>query len=139
MSGRIAGYVSRFDTADRAGDVVRQGAFAGVKTPVPLLWAHDPARPIGRVIRLEEDAAGLRMVAELAPGAGDDALRLVRAGAATGLSFGYRVKKARGRAGGGRELLEVELVECSVVALPLHEGARVTAVTADDQRVEMVG
>lgn len=134
MSARIAGYVSRFGSADRVGDVVRPGAFAGARVPMPLLWAHDPARPIGRVVRLSEDARGLRMVAEIADaGAGAEALALVRAGAATGLSIGYRVRRARARPGGGRELHEVELIECSVVTLPMHEGARITAVDVGRQ------
>ena len=55
-------------------------------------------------------------------------LALMRSGAVDGLSFGYRVKSARPRPGGGRELLKLELIECSVVTLPMHGEARVSAV-----------
>ncbi|MGQ5702744.1 HK97 family phage prohead protease [Sandaracinobacteroides sp. A072] len=129
MNGTVTltGYVSRFDTPDRSGDVVRPRAFLGLRADVPLLWQHDPARPIGRVLRLQEDARGLRMEAALSAGCrdGQDALALMRAGAVDGLSFGYRVKRARKRPGGGRELLAVDLIECSVVTLPMHADARV--------------
>lgn len=127
---KVAGYVSRFDVADRQGDVVRRKAFVGAPADVPLLWQHDPSRPIGRVLSLTEDTHGLKMVAGVSSGCrdGGDALALLRSGAVDGLSFGYRVKSARKRPGGGRELLRLELIECSVVTLPMHEEARVLAV-----------
>ncbi|QMW23378.1 HK97 family phage prohead protease [Sandaracinobacteroides saxicola] len=131
---RIAGYVSRFDSVDRGGDVVRRGAFAEVKAGVPLLWQHDVTRPVGRVESLSEDARGLRMVAAVAADSagGAEALALVRGGAVTGLSFGYRVKRARGLPGGGRELLKLELIECSIVTLPMQDAARIGAVEGVD-------
>jgi HK97 family phage prohead protease len=126
----ISGYVSRFDTADRSGDIVRRRAFIGARADVPLLWQHDVARPIGRVISLTEDRFGLRMQAGISTDCRDglDALGLMRAGAVDGLSFGYRVKEARKTPGGGREILKVELLECSVVTLPMHPDARVDEV-----------
>jgi HK97 family phage prohead protease len=83
------------------------------------------------VLGLTEDAKGLRMVAGVSAECRDglDALALLRSGAVTGLSFGYRVREARPRPGGGRELLKLELLECSVVTLPMHEAARVEAVS----------
>ena len=126
----MCGYVSRFDVPDRQGDVVRHRAFLGASAVLPLLWQHDPSRPIGRVLKLTEDGVGLKMVAGISPGCrdGEDALALLRSGAVDGLSFGYRVKSARKRPGGGRELLRLELVECSVVTLPMHAEARVLTV-----------
>ena len=35
---QISGYVSRFDSADRGGDIVRRAAFLGARADVPLLW-----------------------------------------------------------------------------------------------------
>ena len=127
---KLQGYVSRFDTPDRSGDVVRAGAFVGAGARVPLLWQHELGRPIGRVLHLVEDLKGLRMVAGISPDCRDgvDALALVRSGAVDGLSFGYRVKQARSLPGGGREILRVELLECSVVTLPMHGAARITSV-----------
>ncbi len=127
---KVSGYVSCFDTPDRSGDVVRPGAFVGAAANVPLLWQHELGRPIGRVLSLAEDAKGLRMVAGISPDCRDglDALALVRAGAVDGLSFGYRVKRARRAPGGGREILQVELLECSVVTLPMHAAARISGI-----------
>jgi hypothetical protein len=127
---RLRGYVSRFDVPDRSGDIIRKGAFRGLPAEVPLLWQHDLERPIGRVIALVEDDRGLRMEAGISPACRDglDALALVRSGAVTGLSFGYRVKQARAAPGGGRELLKLELLECSVVTLPMHRDARITGI-----------
>jgi HK97 family phage prohead protease len=51
---------------------------------------------------------------------------LLKAGKVAGLSFGYRVRRARGEA--PRELEEVELVEVSLVTRPMQPKARVHAV-----------
>lgn len=124
---RFAGYAAVFDRPDRGGDVVRAGAFArslgsGYGT-VPLLWQHDPARPIGRIEYLKEDKRGLRVIARLADAR---AGCLLQAGAIRGLSFGYRVRAARGEA--PRELTDLELIEVSLVTMPMQPGARVHAV-----------
>lgn len=121
MSVRFAGYAAVFDRPDRGGDVVRQGAF-GACGAVPLLWQHR-GRPVGLVERLEEDARGLRVIGRVdAP----ELCRLVEAGAVTGLSFGYRVRRAtRGR---WRTLEALDLVEVSLVAQPMQPLARVHAV-----------
>jgi uncharacterized protein len=113
---RFAGYAAVFDRADRGGDVIRRGAFAGVGLPVPILWQHDPARPIGAAELVAEDEKGLRVIgrvdAAVAPG--------------TGLSFGYRVLDAA--QGTYRELKALELIEVSLVRQPMQPLARVHAV-----------
>lgn len=138
MAVRIAGYASLFGVVDHGGDIVRAGAFrraVRAKGVVPLLWQHDAGRPIGRVERLAEDKLGLRVIAELAAGSrqGDEAVALLRAGAIKGLSFGYRVRDAREREGGGRELLDLDLIEVSVVTFPMQPLARVHAVEGSVQ------
>ena len=123
---RFAGYAALFDRVDQGGDVVRKGAFARSlerKGPVPLLWQHEPGRRIGRIEYLGEDRRGLRIIAWLTDG---EAAGLLAGGAVSGLSFGYRVRAARGR--GPRELTEVELIEISLVTMPMQPGARVHAV-----------
>ena len=112
---RFAGYAALFDRADRSGDVIRAGAFAGVSRDLPLLWEHGGR--VGAVERVEEDARGLRVVARVE--------RPVRPG--MGLSIGYRIRAAR-ELKGGRELLDLELVEVSLVRLPMQPLARVLAV-----------
>ena len=113
---RFAGYAALFDRVDRGGDVIRKGAFAGAGPPLPILWQHDPARRIGEVEMLGEDARGLRVIGRV------DAA--VSQGA--GLSFGYRVRDASH--GTNRELKALELIEVSVVTHPMQPLARVHAV-----------
>jgi HK97 family phage prohead protease len=123
---RFAGYAAVFNRPDRGGDVVRSGAFARSLArgeAVPLLWQHRAGRPIGRVEYLKEDRRGLRVIARLAD---PEAAALLGAGAVRGLSFGYRVRAAKGEA--PRELTELELVEISLVSLPMQPKARVHAV-----------
>ncbi|MFN3747364.1 MAG: HK97 family phage prohead protease [Sphingorhabdus sp.] len=117
---RFAGYAAIFDHPDRGGDIVRKGAFArAAKAGLPLLWQHDRGRRIGFVERIEEDARGLRVIAQMDPSAPP-----VTSG--TGLSFGYRV---RGSAHGTyRELTDLDLIEVSVVNHPMQPLARVLAV-----------
>jgi HK97 family phage prohead protease len=134
---RFAGYAAIFGRPDRGGDVVKAGAFArslGRGGAVPLLWQHDFNRPIGRIEYLREDKRGLRVIARLSGGAaGREAAALLRDGAVAGLSFGYRVRKSGGPSTGSgqaglRELAELDLVEVSLVTLPMQPKARVHAV-----------
>jgi HK97 family phage prohead protease len=133
---RFAGYAAVFDRPDRGGDVVRRGAFARClsrRGRVPLLWQHQSGKPIGRVEYLKEDRRGLRVIARLSEGAaGREAAALLKEGAVKGLSFGYRVREARGAStgpgqAGVRELTDVELIEVSLVTLPMQPKARVHA------------
>jgi HK97 family phage prohead protease len=132
---RFAGYAAVFDRPDRGGDVVRPGAFARALKrgagAVPLLWQHEAGKPIGRIEHLSEDKRGLRVIASLSGGAnGREAAGLLGEGAVTGLSFGYRVREAQGAA--PRELIDLELVEVSLVTLPMQPKARVHAIERSD-------
>ncbi len=129
MSVRFARYASVFDRVDRGGDVVRAGAFAAslrARRAVPLLWQHRPGAVVGTIEALAEDARGLRVVARVTHPA---AAKLVARGALTGLSFGYRVKAARGE--NPRELVALDLAEVSLVAAPMQPAARVIQVVKE--------
>ncbi len=122
---RFAGYAAVFDRVDRGGDVVRKGAFAGETAKrVPLLWQHDRTRPIGAIEMLAEDARGLRVIGSVRDPA------LVTKG--SGLSFGYRIKASDNRT--YRELIALELVEVSVVKIPMQPLARVHAVEIQQEK-----
>ena len=108
----FSGYAALWDRVDRAGDVFRAGAFAGAAR-VPLLRGHGGAA-IGAV-SVREDARGVWVEGE-AEG--------VRVG--DGLSVGYRPVAVR--QGVWRELLAVELIEVSLVPVPMQPLARVQAV-----------
>tara|TARA_B100000378_G_scaffold198322_1_gene161880 strand:+ start:265 stop:687 length:423 start_codon:yes stop_codon:yes gene_type:complete len=131
---RFAGYAAIFDRVDRGGDVVRAGAFGPdaegklAAAGVPLLWQHGPASVIGVVESAREDARGLRVIGRVSrrTAAGREAAAALEQGVLDGLSFGYRVKTARGSR--PRELLALELVEVSLVTHPMQPMARVVAV-----------
>lgn len=133
---RFAGYAAVFGHPDRGGDVVQAGAFARSLRRgagrVPLLWQHEPGRPIGRIEYLKEDRRGLRVIGRLSEApSGREAAALLKEGAVRGLSFGYRVREARGDPSAGRglrELIDLELIEVSLVTLPMQPRARVHAV-----------
>lgn len=116
-----------FDRPDKGGDVIRKGAFLAALEragEIPLLWQHKAADVIGRIEHLSEDERGLRVIAAV----GDArASRLLRSGKVDGLSFGYRVREAKS-SGALRELVELDLVEVSLVANPMQPKARVHAV-----------
>lgn len=126
MTVRLAGYAALFDRVDRGGDIVRRGAFlrslAEARPTLPLLWQHRPDRPIGRVTLAQEDRRGLRVIAML-DDASDAAIAALRSGSARGLSFGYRVRRSAGSS--PRELVDLDLVEVSLVSVPMMPGARV--------------
>jgi len=127
---RFAGYAAVFDRPDGGGDIVRKGAFAeSLKraSEVPLLWQHKAGRVLGVIEHLSEDKRGLRVIARLDEGAeGRRVGALLRSGKLDGLSFGYRVREAR--SGAHRELIDLDLVEVSLVAKPMQRLARVHAV-----------
>lgn len=128
---RFAGYAALFDIADAGRDTIRKGAFAktlaGRITPLPLYWQHRPDQPIGVIEDIAEDARGLRVIARI-DRPDSRAAALLTKGAVSGLSFGFRTRAAR-LSPAGRELLEIDLFEVSLVTHPLQHGARVHLVT----------
>ena len=137
--GGFTGYGSVFNTKDQVGDIVMPGAFANslkrwkeVGRQVPVLWQHKTDEPIGSWPDLKEDDHGLLGSAELWT---DDApyARIAHKGmktkTITGLSIGYRVKREEyDKKAGANRLLEVDLVEISVVTNPAHDDARIETV-----------
>lgn len=128
---RFAGYAALFDIADAGRDTIRRGAFAQTlaarSTPLPLYWQHRPDQPIGVIELAAEDARGLRVIARIDRPDSRAALLLSK-GEVSGLSFGFRTRAAR-QTETGRELLEIDLFEVSLVTHPLQHGARVHFVT----------
>ncbi|WP_321163172.1 HK97 family phage prohead protease [Sphingomonas sp. Leaf412] len=118
---RVTGHAAVFDRVDRAGDVIRRGAFAGAGA-VPLLFQHR-GRAVGTIEAIGEDARGLRIAATVADA---QVARLVARGALPGLSVGYRARVVK--QGARREILRADLIEVSLVAVPMQAAARVEAI-----------
>lgn len=129
-AGAISGLAWKFGVPDRLGDDILPGAFKGAKMPIPLLFGHDMNDPIGTWDVATEKADGLHLVGKLLV---DDVARarevraLVQSGAVRGISIGFITKSASARAGGGRTIKSLELLEASLVTIPMHPGAKVTS------------
>lgn len=132
----VSGYASTYDR-DLGDDVVVPGAFrksldAGPK--VRFLYAHDPGQVLGTVRELKEDDRGLYGRFNISRTAlGQDVHTLLKDGALDSFSIGYIPRDSeRDEKAGTRRLTEIELLEVSVVAIPMNPAAVVTAVKAVD-------
>lgn len=137
-AGELTAIAWPFGTADRVGDVIEKGAFAGAVMPIPMLFAHDQKDPVGVWTHSEEKADGFHLKGRLLV---DDVARarevraLVAAGAVRGVSIGFTKKKFVNRKGGGRTISSLELIEASLVSVPMHPGARVTSAKSAIQAI----
>lgn len=93
--------------------------------PFPMLFGHQTHTPIGVWDRVVEDDVGLFVAGRILDADGPTR-RLVESRAVSGLSIGYRTRRASDRPSGGRTLTEIELWEVSVVAFPMLRSARIT-------------
>ncbi len=136
--GTFEGHVAVFDKLNDFGEIVMPGAFkktlkARGKGKVKMLRQHQQSSIIGIWEELREDNEGLfvrgRLLTEIQ--AAKETLILLKAKALDGLSIGFRTiieefdsKKKQVR------LLELDLFEISLVAIPAQAAALVTSVRA---------
>ena len=134
----VAGYVSTFGNVDFGGDIVQTGAFAkslGARTPVRFLFGHDSHSVLGKPLELREDEKGLfGRFAISQTTLGKDIHTLLVDGALDSFSIGYIPTDVDLDEKGVRLLKEVDLLECSVVAMPMNARATVTAVKDLDSK-----
>ena len=139
-TGTFTGYGSIFNITDKGGDIVAPGAFAETlaqqkaagRLPA-MLWQHRQAEPIGVYTSMEEDSVGLKVTGQLAlkTARGAEAYELMKMGAISGLSIGYRVRDdSWDRVTSVRTIKKADLVELSVVTLPMNDSARIATVKA---------
>jgi HK97 family phage prohead protease len=128
----FSGYASTFGNVDQGGDVVMRGAFDTslvARKRRPLLWQHDLREPIGVEVSLKPDDRGLIGTWKVVDTArGTDAHKLLKAGAIDSMSIGYVPTEVEFDDVGTRLLKQIDLLECSVVSLPMNEQALITAV-----------
>lgn len=137
-TGTFDGYGSVFNITDKGGDIVVPGAFAETLAAAKsagrlpaMLWQHNPREPIGVYSEMSEDAVGLRVKGRLAlkTQRGAEAYELMKMGALTGLSIGYRVRDdSWDRVTGVRTIKKADLIEISPVTFPMNDASRVSAV-----------
>jgi len=129
-NGEIEALAWPFGSGDRVGDWIEPGAFKSAKMPIPMLFGHDPNDPVGAWTAAEEKQDGLYLKGSLLIGQvarATEVFSLVKAGAVKGVSVGFITKQSAKRKGGGRTIKSLELLEASLVTLPMHPGAKVTS------------
>jgi HK97 family phage prohead protease len=129
---KIQGYAALFGVADLSGDIVRMGAFCHSLTkrtqPLPMLVQHERKAVAGHWSIVREDARGLFVqgdIDERQPGAAR-ALRMIARGN-DGLSIGF-ITRAAHQGHRGRVLEDIDLLEVSLVTLPMQPLARLSRV-----------
>lgn len=143
--GVIEGYASTFGNIDRGGDIVEKGAFQGSRSKIPIFGMHDPRQGIGTG-RVSEDEKGLFIKIKLEVDNEDsDVLRerakeyyaMAKAGIIERMSIGYLpldyewlTKKVSGKEIYVRSLKKIDLLETSLVPIPMNDKARITTVKA---------
>ena len=140
--GVFEGYGSIFNNTDLGNDVIKKGAFTkslrkkGAKG-IKMLYQHKSDMPIGVFSKMREDEKGLYVKGQLAmqTQAGREAYELMKMGALSGLSIGFRTnekgyhydKRTRKRI-----IEDVELMEVSLVTFPMNPKAQVDVVKSED-------
>jgi hypothetical protein len=124
----LSGYATLHGAPDLEGDVVRAGAARAslnrMGWRVPMLVAHD-LRAVTGWWRAHEDGRGLYVEGEVdreLPGGRLAETLIARGG--DGLSIGFRTRRFSPRPEGGRVLVEIDLLEVSLVAAPMQPLAR---------------
>lgn len=153
--GKFSGYGSVFSVIDDGGDLIVPGAFSAslqrykaVGRGIPMYMQHgamlgaDP-RPVGRWDVVEEDEKGLRVEGKLIgldTETGRYNYALVKEGAMTGLSIGYRATKIDyGKKPGDprRTIKEAKLGEISIVDQPMNTHSRVTSLKSIEELISL--
>jgi HK97 family phage prohead protease len=132
---RIEG-IATTPAPDRMGDIVDPTG-AKFAAEIPLLMGHNASEPIGIAYLDKATSTGISFVAYIAkvaePGAlktrCDDAWQSVKSGLLRGVSIGFNALAApkRRREGEGFIYAAVEVLELSLVTVPAHPDAKVTA------------
>ncbi len=139
--GQFTGYASVFGNVDSYGDVVERGAFtrtltewAGKPASIPVLWGHDmndPFANIGALDHAEEDERGLKVTGtiDLENPTAAQVYRLLQSGRVSSMSFAYLIKESE-RRGSANHLLDLDLLEVSIVSVPANTEALILDVKA---------
>jgi HK97 family phage prohead protease len=138
--GRLRARFSTFDVVDKDGDVTLRSAFTDGQ-PVPMVWAHQWDRPVGKgVIRVKSDHALFEGDFFLGTAWGRDAYETVKQMAELQeYSYGYLPLDAEPGTQDGqpvRFLKKLKVFEVSPVLVGAGEGTRTESVKAVDAEAD---
>lgn len=136
---RVIEGVASTPSPDRMGDIVNPLG-AKFTLPLPLLWQHDHAAPIGHVVEARATKDGITFKAKLAqtaePGTLKDLLdfawQSIKMKLVAAVSIGFRPLKYNFLSEGGIDFDEWEWFELSAVTIPAQADATITAVKSID-------
>lgn len=136
--GTIEGYLNTFNHKDRIGDNTQKGAFTkslqrmkDANEVLPMLFGHDHTKVAGIWTDLREDEKGLwgKGKINLDTQLGKELYSNIKMGAVKGISIGYfEVDTVYDAKSGQKLLLELDLIEASIVLLPCNEQSMVESV-----------
>ena len=138
---RLIEGVASTPSTDRMGDVV-QSRGAVFNLPLPLLWQHRSAEPIGHVIKARATDEGIAITAKIARGVLpfiDEAWALIKAGLVRGLSIGFRPLEFEPLDAkdpwGGLLFKKWEWLELSAVTIPANAEASIQTIKSIDDEI----
>lgn len=135
-ASRIIEGIATTPTPDRMNDIVEPRG-ANFKLPLPLLWQHDPTKPVGHVLAAEVTDEGIKFKAKIEkidePGALkdrlDEAWQSVSKGLVRGVSIGFSSKEPPDLLrNGGLRFLSWDWFELSLVTIPANVEATIDTV-----------
>lgn len=119
--GIVSGYFSAFGMVDSDGDIMMPGAFKrsiadwgpNGKGRIKHLLNHDPSKPLGKIMELDEDEYGLRYVSKVGTHSlGKDFVKMVESGLIAEHSIGFKILREQ-KSGDANQIHEVMLFEGS--------------------------
>ena len=138
---RILTGIASTPSPDRMDDIVEpKGAVFNL--PLPFLWQHNHAAPIGHVKKATVKPTGIEVEIQIAKEseAGilkdrlDEAWQSIKAGLVRGLSIGFRaIESAEIEGSWGRRFTKWDWLELSAVTVPANAEATIQTIKSLDQ------
>ena len=132
--GIISGYITKFGVVDSYGTATAKGCFKSTIARmeagevIPVLWQHDPHEPIGKFLSIKDDDVGTYAVIQLDLNVkrAREAFSLIKNGIISGLSIGgYIIETEVNEETQVLLMIDIELIETSVVTFPACDEARI--------------
>jgi uncharacterized protein len=114
----MIGAYAAYNNEDSHLDIGRKGMFTKSwnenSVRIKHFLNHDVTKPVGKVVKFWEDEKNAFYESKIGTHAfGNDVLEMAESGLLTEHSYGYKVIKSNKLGNGGRELIEVKLMEIS--------------------------
>lgn len=139
---RVIEGIASTPAADRMGDVVEPMG-AKFALPMPLLWQHNHAAPVGHVEFAKPTEKGIPFKARIAkvdePGKlkdrVDEAWQSVKSGLVRAVSIGFRSLEHSIMKEGGYRFKQWEWLELSLVTIPANHEATINTIKSVDREM----